>query len=1487
MRFQGLAVVLGKQRWRQLVANPRKKDLGLDAYAPASETPERIGRGLAASITPTLTKISTDVETAKGNYPDLGKLLFVTPAHIGKAKQKAWEETIRNNHGVELIIIEREEIITLMMMPDNASLSARFFHQDIDSEPGTADLIERTRRAAAAVATTWARKIEGHPIIDLTIVRLEPTGAESMDQLSLESIDRLLSHSSRVVLEGPGGCGKTTTLIQLAQHALAAATPFMVDLPRWTSTGQGILDYIAGMRSFQAEGVTATHLARLHQSEPFVMLLNGWNEITESDSERANAALRDLEREFPSIGIIVATRTHHLTPPLPGAIRLRVLRLRRQQRAAYLIDRLGATSTELNARIDADPSLDELTRTPFTLSAVASLFEADTAIPSTKIAVLAKVLSLRENGSEHRNALHAAPMFGRHTDYLRALATEMTGRGAVTLPEADARAIVANVAQALVKSGQVEPLGAPTSLATLTAHHVLELLDYPDATIRFEHQQLQEYFAALDIHPQLLALPGGDPHVADRFTADYVNDPAWAEPLRMLAETLAEQIGDGAADNRNTRAGTKLVEVALTVDPVFAAELAQRCGSTVWNEVRAMLGGRLRALYAVPNRTYQQYALAAMLATGAGDFRDIIAPLLSDEDQQTRLAAHRLWRDIRVSSLGSDWRERVRRWSDEARADFVSELLYHRNDDEVADFAADDESIAVKKAAVSALMWNGSDHPLTRVLESMDAQTFADVARENADLMPAALRPKAVAAMRRFVENSTDHPQRLRTALDLIELGETNLNGVIRDAMAALPGGDMRNLGPHYIQPALEHLRNRDPVWASEWVAIQLAEGGLYGHDYWLPFATAIPDHIVEKYMQRLETEDLTNAHLADMMAVIAARPNARIAARVIEQLRELRRKVDAEPGQRHAYERQVMRQLEAMFRRLPDDVAAAGVISGVTDGDPLDIKVTAGLLTRVARPDVDPLRIADDRLKERLREYLTGSVDLLLRQDDFDGVQKANLSSSIAQVGEAGDVPHLLALIRADIDRMRRGRAAATATGGVRGPLWTGASMSYARWHISALMHLVDAAAAEHVLIDLLNEPEYRTAAAAAMAQQYLPKPERPFGMLFRYDLISAARQRSARPSAEDPTRTQFAAALRAEINRLQEQTPDAQSAADVRQLALALAAVDGRNSASEVLAVVAVPADYDEYTRLGAAERLLIAGADLPATNAFALADSVLERTERWTHDPDRYLARRALAVCLFVDDRAAGIARVRDTLRTHHLAGHQLRDLVTALGESRSDAAVDLLSELASDAQTFEQCEDSFFNALASLDTPRSRELLLAFVDPNIKGIPLTSQLRRQDVLVARLTELLQRSPEAAARLQQLCDRDLPDFNRCVISKVLGWLRTPEALAANLNLIADAQSSPVPRGVWDQLERTFIEQRPYGHHPDVFTTHARASNDSRLCLFHMAIQDPERRKSASMLLVEIELWRLAHGRPTGEPRHPDLASGQPWPPLPTRPC
>ena len=301
-----------------------------------------------------------------------------------------------------------------------------------------------------------------------------------------------------------------------------------------------------------------------------------------------------------------------------------------------------------------------------------------------------------------------------------------------------------------------------------------------------------------------------------------------------------------------------------------------------------------------------------------------------------------------------------------------------------------------------------------------------------------------------------------------------------------------------------------------------------------------------------------------------------------------------------------------------------------------------------------------------------------------------------------------------------------------------------------------------------------------------------------------------------DDHRRTRFVTALNAEIKRLREQNQDGNPAAGQHGLAMALAAIDGSGSAETVLEAIAMPGEWDQYTCVVSAERLLMAGVVLPATTAFALVDSIFEWADKWMQDSDRYFLSRVLALCPFVDDPAAGIAKVRDVLGKWRHRRYELRELVTSLGESRSDAAIDLLYDLASDAQTFKQCEENFINAIAALDTPRARELLLGFVDPDIRAIALTRRPDHEDVLVARLTELAQRRPETAARLRELCEHDLPEINRQVLSKVMGRFGTPNALVANVNLIDDARSSSVPHGVWDQLESAFVERQPYGQHP-----------------------------------------------------------------------
>ena len=1476
--FQRLAVVLGKRHWRELTACQPKKDLGLDAYAPPSLTPENIGKGLAASITASLPKISADAAKAKASYPDLKALLFVTPRKVTNATQKKWKKEIRKKRGIELHVIEREEIISELTMPENASMRAFHLGFHIDPAPSDSDRIERIRRAAAAATETWAHKITGQPLIDLTAVPLDPEGAEPATVVTLQQLDAELSRSRRVVLEGPAGSGKTTTLIQLAQRARSVRASFVVDLPRWTASGQRMLEFIAGMPQFQAEGVTANDLAGVQGNEPFLFLLNGWNEIAESNSPQAANALQELERDFPNAGIILATRTHHLKPPLPGAMRLRLRGLAGSERSAYLNARLGPQGTDLIARIEADPSLEALTRTPLILSEVASLFHAGRSVPSNKIDILAQVVRMQEQRAEHTVALAGAPIFGRQAEYLTVLANMMTSSGSVELSEARARAIIDELSTKLASHGQVEPAGAPTVLATLTAHHLLERIDYPDPAYRFHHQQFQEYFSALHFRGQLLELREDDSNAIPQFTAEYVNLPEWREPLRMTAASLAEETGDARVDTRNARAGATLVQMALTVDLVFAGELARLCGASVWDEVRTEVGGRFRSVHAMGDGNFQHYAVAAMLATGMGDFRDIIVPLLSSSDRQSRLRTYGLWPDFRVTSLGLNWRDELDRWSDGAQADFVSELLRHRIDSDVVAFAIQSRRFAVKTGAVEGLMWHKGDDALTRILRSMDEENLEYVVREYAGRLPSCFTSQSIGALRKSIDTMANQSARLRTALRLVELGGTDVDGVIMEAMDDLPDRELRDLALSCVDPALKYLRDNNPAWVNDWVATKVVKGVLDGEEHWMRFATVMPDELVEECLKRLETERLEYRHRKGTMAVVAAFANAKLAARVFSRLRRLRRPVSAKPDEPHESERLVIRQLESLFRRFPSDVAAAGIVSSVRQGSALDIKVASRILSGVGMSDEQRLHIADDELRGRLREVLKEGVDTVLGLEDFTGVEKSHLASAISEVGRSEDMADLLTLIHADLERVRQGRSEWVA--GRRGMLADGARVSYARWHVAAVMRL-DPVGAADVLIRLLPEPEYAEAVGRAMARDWVRKPARFGGTGVRSDLMWVVRQRAGLEAEDDRRRRRFATALRSEIVRLGGSGGDWVAETNRKELARALAAIDGRDSASLLFDVIAMPGEWNHHIGLDTAERLVMAGSVIPAEPVFALADSVLARIGDWPGESNRYLLHRMVALCAFVDDSAAGIAKAREILGMHPLMGHELRDVVAALGERRSSAGAGLLYAFASDQSILEQLGPDLINAIGKLDTSRSRDMLMSFVDPDLAGLKLTRGAGVERALIGNLTQLGHRHPGVAMRLRELCHRPLPDRNRTVLSRVMASIGTAEAHAANLSLLDDARPVSIPRGIWEQLKAEFVERRPTARNTNAFDIHARTSNALRAQLFRMSRHDPKRRESALELLGAIEVWRLKYGRPEDEPRHPDLTSGAPWPP------
>jgi len=193
MGFQGLAVVLVKSKWPEFIASERHNDLGLDAYAPACAS-DSTEKGLASSITPTINKIKKDIERFKPHYPNVKLLIFATPHKVTTQQAKPWKKTIRKDHGIELQIVSREDIITDLMLPDNASICQSHLNIHVAVEQTTQDLVAKAREATVEILEAWlahtrlAEKLK----IALQSVKLDENGRETQEILTLDDFQKAL-----------------------------------------------------------------------------------------------------------------------------------------------------------------------------------------------------------------------------------------------------------------------------------------------------------------------------------------------------------------------------------------------------------------------------------------------------------------------------------------------------------------------------------------------------------------------------------------------------------------------------------------------------------------------------------------------------------------------------------------------------------------------------------------------------------------------------------------------------------------------------------------------------------------------------------------------------------------------------------------------------------------------------------------------------------------------------------------------------------------------------------------------------------------------------------------------------------------------------------------------------------------------------------------------------------------------------------------------
>ena len=455
---------------------------------------------------------------------------------------------------------------------------------------------------------------------------------------------------------------------------------------------------------------------------------------------------------------------------------------------------------------------------------------------------------------------------------------------------------------------------------------------------------------------------------------------------------------------------------------------------------------------------------------------------------------------------------------------------------------------------------------------------------------------------------------------------------------------------------------------------------------------------------------------------------------------------------------------------------------------------------------------------------------------------------------------------------------------------------MSWTVWYIQAILQMARAEAKD-LLGRLLSEPEYELDAAWGLFQ--MARVENPSPVIWPrnwpmrpkdFSLIWKVRAGQAEVEFIEPVRAAVSALVKNHIEALLAERTASEHPSDydhrLKQLAVALAELDGKASADLVLDILNMPETgkwhYGSWPCINGLEALLMQGVVLPSAKTWEIVEPIIQhaRSQRWNNQ-ELALVTHVAGIVLFTDDACRGIARIRELLRENLLSVEGIRSLARSLGYSRCDDAVGLLRELAEDKVRAQHLGDAWIDAVAQLDTQESRELLLSFVDPSLPPVP-TELIAHYDArLVNKLTQMAQRDANVQRRLFELVHSDLSPAQAKLLGKVLGRVGTTDAILGALELLRDDGTSGASYELHKAIEELFVEQRPYKDSSNAVTMVPRSSNAVRSKLLDMVQNDPRRRNSALALLNQIEEWRMWHGRPDGEPRSPTLECGFFWPP------
>ncbi len=206
----------------------------------------------------------------------------------------------------------------------------------------------------------------------------------------------------------------------------------------------------------------------------------------------------------------------------------------------------------------------------------------------------------------------------------------------------------------------------------------------------------------------------------------------------------------------------------IAIDPMLAAEMIYRSSAGVWDEIKEKIVAFIGRWH-TPGKVDR--ALRFMIDTGHGEFALQIWSLISDPDNQVRLAALRAGRQFRPSVLGTDVEVRIAKLPDKVRESVVSSFAFEGGMDGIelaARLAQVDPSPKVQVSVIEALYFRRADRFMAEVIRTAPYEVWQLLARKG--YAEEIVDPDAAARLRRerqrYIESETDPLRKLHVILD-------------------------------------------------------------------------------------------------------------------------------------------------------------------------------------------------------------------------------------------------------------------------------------------------------------------------------------------------------------------------------------------------------------------------------------------------------------------------------------------------------------------------------------------------------------------------------------------------------------------------------------------------------------------------------------------------------------------------------------------------